>query len=194
MDEAESNHAVMPRLLARPNLEDDTPEGENSRAEVAAIIETTKAKEFYSLGVVLGYCYRNSPIILDDGTIDQWKSSNDYRPCAIPGCIAPHRWLDEKTSLYDRFGSGFTLLVMAAGHEADIAAAVQEAEATGTPITVAEISNKNLKALYEQPLALIRPDQHVAWRGSAWPENQLLSMVTGQIDQMTPADTLSCAL
>ena len=193
MDEAESNHAVLPRLLARPNLEDDTPEGEISRAEVAAIIETTKHKEFYSLGVVLGYCYRNSPIILDDGTISQWTSSNDYRPCAIPGCIAPHQWLDEDTSLYDRFGSGFTLLVMATGHEADIDAALQSAEAAEIPITVVEILDKNLEALYEQPLALIRPDQHVAWRGPVWPKNEILSIVTGKIDQTIPVKVLSSA-
>jgi hypothetical protein len=35
-------------------------------------------------------------------------------------------------------------------------------------------------ALYEQPLTLIRPDQHVAWRGSTWPANGLFARVTGR--------------
>ena len=69
----------------------------------------------------------------------------------------------------------------------------QEAEAAGIPITVVEVLDKNLEALYEQPLALIRPDQHVAWRGLVWPKNEILSIVTGKLDQEIPAEVLSSA-
>ena len=179
MDEAESNHAVLPSLLATPDLEDDTPAGEASREKAAETIERTKRKEFFSLGVVLGYCYQGSPVIVDDGTAADWQSSNEYHPSASPGCLAPHRWLDEDTSLYDRFGDGFTLLVLEPGHEDDIAAAEREARERNVPLSVLTLSDRPLSALYQQPLALIRPDQHVAWRGSAWPAGQVFDIVIG---------------
>ena len=34
-----------------------------------------------------------------------------YVPSAHPGCLAPHLWLADGSSLYDHFGPGFTLLV-----------------------------------------------------------------------------------
>jgi hypothetical protein len=34
-----------------------------------------------------------------------------YVPSAHPGCLAPHLWLADGSSLYDHFGSGFTILV-----------------------------------------------------------------------------------
>ncbi len=39
-----------------------------------------------------------------------------------------------------------------------------------------------LLALYERPLALIRPDHHVAWRGDAVPDDpgRILDVVTGR--------------
>jgi len=178
MDEAESNHSVLPGALARPGLEDDGPAGEAVRAEVAAIISKAKAKEFFALGVVLGYGYKNSPVVVDDGTGAHWELSHEYTPRAIPGCLAPHMWLGD-VSLYDHFGIGFTLLVMRDGHDGDIEAARKEAEASGVPLKVVTLDNAALLDLYQQPLALIRPDQHVAWRGNAWPACGTLAAVTG---------------
>ena len=147
---------------------------------MAEAIGKSKHKEFYSLGVVLGYCYQASPVIVDDGTNASWVRSNDYHPQALPGCLAPHRWLDATTSLYDRFGPGFTLLVLGGGHAADIATAQAEAAQGGTPFCVVSLDDPALLALYEQPLTLIRPDRHIAWRGNAWPASGLMAHVTGR--------------
>lgn len=179
IDEAESNHSVLPSLLVRPELEDDTPQGEVARKEVAEDITRFKSKEFYSLGVVLGYCNRSSPVILDDGTMKDWRASTEYHPSAIPGSIAPHAWIDEKTSLYDLFGEGFTLLAFDNRHQQDIEVARSEAAGAGVPLEVVIVDNARLAEVYEQPLALIRPDQLVAWRGAAWPDDGLLRSVTG---------------
>ena len=178
LDESEANHAASPNALYRPGLEDDTPEGAALRAAVGEIVVREKTPEFYALGVVLGYCYRGSPVIVDDGAGD-WQRSRDYQPSAAPGCLAPHRWLAEDVSLYDLFGDGYTLLVLDA--EADVAAARDEAAATGTPLTVVEHHDPAACALYGASLVLIRPDQHVAWRGDAWPTGEaLLRRVTGR--------------
>ena len=179
LDEAEANHSVLANQLVRDGIEDEGPAGDKVRADIAQIVGREKAAEFYALGVVLGYCYQDSPVVVDDGTVASWKRSRDYVPAAIPGCLAPHRWLDD-TSLYDLFGVGFTLLVLSQGHGDDVANARADAKRAGTPLTVVELDNPTLLALYQQPLALIRPDQHVAWRGASWPVGGMLEIVTGR--------------
>ena len=179
LDEAEANHSVLANQLVRDGIEDEGPAGDKVRADIAQIVGREKAAEFYALGVVLGYCYQDSPVVVDDGTVASWKRSRDYVPAAIPGCLAPHRWLDD-TSLYDLFGVGFTLLVLGQGHGDDVANARADAKRAGTPLTVVELDDPALLALYQQPLALIRPDQHVAWRGASWPVGGMLEIVTGR--------------
>ncbi|MDQ6695911.1 MAG: FAD-dependent oxidoreductase [Actinomycetota bacterium] len=179
MDEAEANHALNPSKLFRPGMHEPTEEGQAIRREVAAVITEFKKNEFYALGVVLGYCYQDSPVIWDDGTGAEWKRSREYAPSATPGCLAPHRWLGEATSLYDQFGEGFTLLVLAGNRNAATAARA-EADRTGTPLTIVCPDDASLADLYGADLALIRPDQHVAWRGDQWPDRNVLLHATGR--------------
>ena len=40
-------------------------------------------------------------------------STRSFEPSAHPGCLAPHAWLADGSSLYDHFGLGFSLLVLA---------------------------------------------------------------------------------
>lgn len=180
MDEAEANHAMLANQLLRPGLEDDTPAGEVLREEVGTIIRDAKAREFYALGIVLGLRYRGSPVIEDDGTEASWTVSRDYIPSAAPGSLAPHAWLADDSSLYDHFGSGFTLLVFADENAPDIDRARQEAERTGTPLNVVTFAEPRLRALYQASRVLVRPDQIVVWRGNAWPGTGLLAHATGR--------------
>ncbi len=177
MDEAEANHALIPSTLLRPGLADDTPAGAAARAEAGTFIRQHKAAEFYALGVILGYCYATSPIVVDDGTMADWTRSRDYVPQAIPGCLAPHAWLADGSSLYDHFGADFTLLTFGGASSAD---AVAEAHAAGVPLTVVALAAE-LQTLYQAPLALVRPDQHVAWRGTEW-QAGVFDRVTGRKD------------
>ena len=179
LEESTANMAASPNALLRPGLEDDTPEGEAVRREVGEVIVQAKTAEFYALGVVLGYCYADSPVIAGEGGGDAPRS-RDYQPSSAPGCLAPHHWLDGDRSLYDLFGDGFTLLAFGADDDA-VAAARAEATATGTPLAILELDDPALGALYAAPMTLIRPDQHVAWRGASWPAGQdLLERVTGR--------------
>lgn len=178
VDEAAANHAVLPHQLVRDHLEDDSPKGKAVRQSVAKVIRKAKRSEFYSMGVTLGYRYQNSPLIAYDAD-DSWTWSREYEPSAAPGCRAPHHWLDDGRSLYDLFGQGFTLLVFADIDGADIAKAWQESTRLEVPFKVVKLENAELAARYEATRALIRPDQHVAWRGDEWAPG-LLSLVTGQ--------------
>lgn len=180
LEEAESNHSILPNQLYRRGIEDDTPEGDAIREEVSEIIRASKVREFYALGVVLGLRYCNSPVIVRDGTEPDWVMSREYQPSAAPGSLAPHAWLDADKSLYDLFGEGFTLLVFEDTDADDVNAAREEAMRSDTPLKVVELARPELSELYEATRVLIRPDQFVAWRGDVWPGNNLLGFASGR--------------
>ncbi len=181
IDEAVANHALLATDLARPGLEAEGPAGDAVRAEVGALILAGKAREFHSLGVVLGTHYDGSPIVVPDGTAPMPDHPTDFQASARPGNRAPHLWLADGSSLFDHFGAGFCLLVTAPGPGPDVARLVSAAEATGLPLRVLLPQDARLGALYGARLALIRPDQHVAWRGDTLPMDAgaLLDWVRG---------------
>ncbi len=165
IDEAVANHALLGNQLRRDEIEDDSPAGERVRKEIGELITRVKPREFHALGVVKGYFYENSPILIRDGSTPPPMLWRHYQPSASPGCIAPHAWLEDGSSLYDHLGKGYTLLItdnVAATPDALQAAA----EASGTPLSVLR-APQVLHDLYGASYALIRPDQHVAWRGNA---------------------------
>ena len=182
MDEAAANYATVGNELVRPGIEDDGPEGDRIRHEVGDAILATKIREFKTLGLVLGAHYAGSPILVPDGTSPPPEHARHYVPSASPGCLAPHAWLLDDSSLYDHFGAGFTLLVTAgdAGAAEDFAAA---AARLGIPLKVLAPADERLPRLYRARFALIRPDQHVAWRGSALPPDpgRMLLQLTGRM-------------
>lgn len=182
LDEAEGNHSTLPNQLSREGIEDETPQGDIIRNEVANEIRLTKEREFFALGIVLGYRYVGSPVIVDDGTEGSWAISRSYVPSAAPGSLAPHAWLPDGSSLYDLFGDAFTLLLLDDVDGADVAAARNEAETTGIPLKIIAVMSPELLTLYGAKRALIRPDQHVAWRGNSWPDKGLLAFVAGHSD------------
>ena len=83
-----------------------------------------------------------------------------YVPSACPGGRPPHRWLEDGRSLYDAFGFDWTLLRLG---RHDGAALIRAAGALGLDLQVLDLPQA--RDLYEANLALIRPDQIVAWRG-----------------------------
>ena len=111
------------------------------------------------------------------------ETYDEYVPSGVPGGRAPHLWLDDArgqgSSLFDRFGRGFTLLRFAAGPET--APLERAAAARGIPLTTLDVRVPGARGLYARDLALIRPDQHIAWRGDRLPDDcdALLARVTG---------------
>jgi 2-polyprenyl-6-methoxyphenol hydroxylase-like FAD-dependent oxidoreductase len=167
-------------------LEEDTPAGRRAREEAARVLETQR-ESYASLGVQLGVRYEGSPIVWPDGTPTPEDAYDRYVPTARPGGRAPHLWLSRTQSLFDVLGPGFTLLRM--GSKAPSAAPfVAAAQRQGIPLTVVDIELPEARDLYGSDLALIRPDQHVAWRGDELPEvRELLALVTGGVAVSGPA-------
>jgi hypothetical protein len=182
IDEATSNHAVGGHQLWLDGLEDDTARGAELRREVGARVSVAKLREFMTLGVVLGYRYADSPVIAADGTEAPAPDFINYVPTSRPGHLAPHAWLHDGSSLYDHFGKGFTLLDTGGAGTDGAEAARAAAQAAGVPLQVIQPREAGLPGLYATRYTLIRPDQHVAWRGDAWPADgaSLLRHVTGR--------------
>ena len=167
-------------FIATPELEDDTPAGEAARAEAGIYLNRHAREEFNIPGVTFGARYDGSPIIVGDGATPPPDRANEYIPSAVPGGRAPHAWLSDGRSLYDTFGFEFSLLRL--GPNAPAAMPFIEAAARRhLPLTVVDRSEPALRDLYEADLALIRPDQIVAWRGDRVPEDvdKLFATVTG---------------
>ena len=184
--EAVANYATVGNQLARPGLEDPGPLGEATRREVGETILMEKTREMRSLGVVKGYSYSGSSAVVPDGSAAPVRAGTVYRPSAHPGCVAPHLWLADGSSLYDHFGPGFTLLVTADGYDDDVSAFRAAAAEAGMPLGVVRPEDGRMRDRYEAPLALVRPDQHVAWRGSAAPPGlrAVLDTVRGVLPAM----------
>jgi hypothetical protein len=182
-DEAVANHALLGNQLWQEGMEDQTERGAGLRREVGARIAAAKIREFNSLGVVLGYRYDDSPVIVGDATQAPPRDFLKYVPSGRPGCLAPHAWLHDGTSLYDHFGQGFTLLVTDGSNEPDVGRAREAAQMADVPLQITRPLDGGLHDLYQARYALIRPDQHVAWRGNACPEDamDLLLRVTGRV-------------
>jgi 2-polyprenyl-6-methoxyphenol hydroxylase-like FAD-dependent oxidoreductase len=185
--EAEANHASSPNRLYRPGLDAEDHHGAAARAEVGALIQRAKGAEFHALGVVLGLRYEDSPIIVPDGS-PKWIPSRDYVPTAAPGSLAPHCWLKDGRSLYDLFGPDFTLLVLGDADANDVDAARRDAIDAGIPLDVVVVNDDALVELYGATRALIRPDQHVAWRGERWSGKAILDTVVGRLPAMADAE------
>ena len=56
----------------------------------------------------------------------------------------------------------------------DIQALSNAAKNRGVPLQVQTIADTAIATLYEVPLVLVRPDGHVAWRGSAVTDASLI--------------------
>ncbi len=162
IQEATINMSVLAPELGNSEMGNSDLGGEQARHAAAQVIRVAKDREFHSLGLVLGYQYDASPVIVDDGT-PPVPEGQDYEPTARPGARLPHLWLPEGASLYDRLGNGLSLLRLR--DDAAVAPFIESAADRRVPLTVVELRGQELEELYGASLLLVRPDQHVAWRG-----------------------------
>ena len=164
---------------AKDGLEDESERGRELRREAGAYLEAHGRSEFYIPGITFGARYDGSPIILSDGSSPPPDSANVYVPTATPGGRPPHAWLGESCSLYDLFGSEWTLLRLG-GLPPDAQGFERTASGAGVDLKVVDIPSEEILDIYAAPLVLIRPDQIVAFRGvSDSDAASTLAVVTG---------------
>jgi hypothetical protein len=144
-----------------PGFEDDTVAAQAARQEFGARIMEEDKPQYLTVGIQLGERYETSPIIWPDGDAappDTWDS---YTPLDRPGARAPHFWLAPGRAAYDELGKEFTLLDFGAPQGASALQAA--ADARGMPLKTLRLEAPD--GLYCRKLALVRPDQHIAWHG-----------------------------
>lgn len=151
------------------------------RREISADIErqdavgeatrTTIGREAYDLyvqqqccgGLNFGYFYADSPAIAYDGEAHPAYSMGRFTSSSVPGCRAPHFWLRDGRSLYDALGPNYTLIRF--DPTVRVSGIVEAAARRGVPLVILDVDASDAAALYAHKLVLVRPDQHLAWRG-----------------------------
>jgi hypothetical protein len=168
-------------LALPPDLEADTAAGEQCRRVLGARLLDHCRREFDVPGIHLGVSYAGSPIVAGDGTAGPADEWHRYTPHGTPGARAPHVWLADGVSIFDRMGMDFTLLVLGPGRERDAQALRDTAAQRKVPLDVLAVDSEETRDIYGADLVLVRPDRHVAWRGSAVPADPaaLFERVTG---------------
>ena len=164
------------------DLEDESPSGETARHAASDYLNAHARAEFNIPGVTFGGRYDNSPITISDGTLPPPDTANVYVPTACPGGRPPHIWLPDGRSIFDTFGSEFSLLRLGT-RRSDVTEFVEAAEALSIPLTVVDAESDETHELYGAELALIRPDQIIAWRGDILADPMsILRQATGHTD------------
>jgi 2-polyprenyl-6-methoxyphenol hydroxylase-like FAD-dependent oxidoreductase len=175
------------RRMLQPRAAKPPPEafahgaaGDAARAEFGRAYTEMMKREWFSIGIHLGYRYEGSPLIIPDGTPEPPDEVMDYTPTTRPGHRAPHAWLADGRSTLDLFGRGFVLLRLGV-NPPDAAALIAAAQAANLPLEIIDIAAPGITALYEKRLVLVRPDGHVAWRADAPPPepSHLIATISG---------------
>jgi 2-polyprenyl-6-methoxyphenol hydroxylase-like FAD-dependent oxidoreductase len=159
--------------IRRDGIPDDadlSAEAQRRRAEIGALIGRGR---FDSAGVELDERYDASAVIWYEP--DQLAAETPWRPDHYeddprPGHRAPDGYVDPwGDTLYDRIGNDFALLVLT-GDLTTGQAFAAEAAVRSLPFTVIHLHDPAVRKLYGADNVLIRPDQHVAWRGARVPD------------------------
>jgi 2-polyprenyl-6-methoxyphenol hydroxylase-like FAD-dependent oxidoreductase len=168
-------------------LDDAGPAGVAARAATTAHLSKYARWEFDTPGVQLGARYDGSPLIARDPGEAPADSPTRYLPCGVPGGRLPHVWLRGGRSLFDELGPEFTLIVMKSPADADPWCAA--ARTSGMELAVLDLAHEDgLAALIGAECVLVRPDQHIAWRGGLHTSSpgSILSAAAGGIAMVRP--------
>lgn len=171
-----------------PNdIDEPTESGEAGRVALREQLLALAQFEFDIPGIQLGLTYDGSRLVVPDGTQPPPDDANVFLPTACPGARLPHLWLRDGRALFDALGKGFTLLVL--GATADVASFVRSAAVLRVPLTVVRLEDEPEANILEAQAVLVRPDQHVAWRGEpdTADTDHLLATVLGHAKGATDA-------
>ncbi len=161
--------------IRRDGIPDDSDVSEEAQRRRAQIAERIAATGGFGPGITFDERYDASPAIwYEEGQLEAetpWRYDM-YEDDPRPGHRAPDGVIDPfGTTLYDRFGNDFGLLVLGDGAELE-RAFVAEAAERAIGLRVVHLTHPEALDVYGAGggAVLIRPDQHVAWRGRELPE------------------------
>ena len=167
------------RSAWKPDIRENSPQGAETRANLARIADVEQRKSNEMIGAELGYRYAGSPLIAVEDGEEPGHDFIAYTPSTFPGTRLPHVWLKDGAALQDRIGDGYTLLRLGGSTEG---ASLQRAfDALGAPLACLDVDGEALRDLFGRDLLLLRPDMHIVWRGNAAPQDagELAAIATG---------------
>ncbi len=150
-------------LYRDARIYDGGPVSDGVRETVGRGIAAIGNPENESTGIEYGYHYADSPIICTDPAERPPDDTLRYRPSTVPGVRLPNVYLKNGVALHDELGTWFTLLCIDAPPNR---AWTEAAARVGVPLTVLQL-DAGLAGVYGRGALLVRPDQHIAWRGDA---------------------------
>jgi hypothetical protein len=158
--------AIRERTSLPPELEEDSERGAQARKTVGAAAYALNVQQFACAGLNYGYYYDDSPLIAYDGETQPAYTMHDYTPSTVPGCRTPWFRLPDGRGLYDAAGAWYTLLRF---EPVDVEPLRAAAARAGLPLDILDVPKAHAPPEYRHRLLIMRPDQHVAWRGDAVP-------------------------
>ena len=170
---------MMQRNQLSPEIERLDAIGETARAVAGRLAYALDVEQQCCGGLNFGYFYDRSPIIAYDGEQAPTYTMGTFTSTTVPGCRAPHMWIEGRRSLYDAMGPDYTLLRL--DPTVRVKGIVTAAAQRGLPLAVLDVKSREVTEFYRHKLVLVRPDQHVAWRGDAEPADpfDLVDLVRG---------------
>ncbi|MFA4928850.1 MAG: FAD-dependent monooxygenase [Patulibacter sp.] len=150
-------------------VDDDTPEGQAVRERIVANIPRQRP-HFAFRGQEIGFQYRESSAVVDDGSGPAPYDVETYVPDGRPGVRAPHLWIDvagEQRSTLDLWDGRWAFLGGPDSTGWKQAAALALADVPFVRFGVDFTADAEQFAAYglgDEGALLVRPDGHVAWR------------------------------
>ena len=154
------------------------PDGDTARREAGQRIAALGNAENESYGIEYGYAYGDSPVICSEPAAEIPSDPLRYIPSTAPGVRMPSVLLTDGTPIYDRLGTWFTLLCVGTPPSAALVAAAAQ---RGLPLDILRVDEAELVAVYGRGLLLVRPDQHIAWRGMACDDRREADAVIARV-------------
>lgn len=155
--------------------------GDAIRKQIGTKLYDLNVNQYCCAGLNFGYYYDQSPLIAYDGEQQPSYAMGNFTPSTVPGCRFPHFFLADGSSVYDLLGSEYTLVRR--DRNAAIGQLVEAAASLAIPLVVLDVNPQDTPALFEHALFLVRPDQHVAWRGNDVPRDarRLFQLASGAL-------------
>ena len=161
------NHAqkmIKARSAVPAEIEADNEAGQAARLHMGQEAYALNVQQFCCAGLNFGYFYEKSPIIAFDEESAPAYTMGDFTASTVPGCRAPHFWLNDGRSLYDELGPAYTLMVLDAS--AQVTQLLEAAQQAQVPLKLLDVSEQSERpSAYTHTLLICRTDQHVVWRG-----------------------------
>jgi 2-polyprenyl-6-methoxyphenol hydroxylase-like FAD-dependent oxidoreductase len=138
--------------------------GKAARAKAGRRIAEFGNAENECRGIEFGYSYEDSAVICQEPGVRACTDFVKYEPTTIPGCRLPSTFLRDGTALFDRLGPWFTLVTFG---EQDTSALLSAARHHRMPLVQVRLVEPDIELTYEAKMILVRPDEHVCWRGNS---------------------------